>query len=87
MNMNDATRLTLSGKTIQLRVLEPADAPALVDAATDGLLWNLKVTVVPGPSTIDRYITSALRGYEEGHVIPFVVITRSSDLPRNFRTS
>jgi RimJ/RimL family protein N-acetyltransferase len=76
--MNDSTRLTLSGKTIQLRVLEPADAPALVDAATDGLLWNLKVTVVPGPSTIDRYITSALRGYEEGHVIPFVVITRSS---------
>ncbi|PMS23563.1 GNAT family N-acetyltransferase [Paraburkholderia rhynchosiae] len=76
--MNDAPRLTLSGKTIELRVLEPADAPGLVDAAADGELWNLKVTVVPEPSTMDRYIATALRGYEEGHVIPLVIIARDS---------
>lgn len=76
--MNDAARLTFSGNTVQLRVLKPADAPALIDAAADGQLWNLKVTVVPGQSTIDGYIASALRGYEEGHVIPFVVIARDS---------
>jgi len=76
--MNDAARLTFSGNTVQLRILEPADAPALIDAAADGQLWNLNVTVVPGRSTIDGYIASALRGYEEGHVIPFVVIARDS---------
>jgi RimJ/RimL family protein N-acetyltransferase len=76
--MDDATRLTLSGNTIRLRVLEPADAPALIDAAADGELWNLRVTVVPGPSTIGQYISSALRGYEEGHVIPFVIIALNS---------
>lgn len=76
--MDDATRLTLSGNTIRLRVLEPADAPALIDAAADGELWNLRVTVVPGPSTIGQYISSALRGYQEGHVIPFVIIALNS---------
>ncbi|MGY6126842.1 GNAT family N-acetyltransferase (plasmid) [Paraburkholderia strydomiana] len=76
--MNDTSPLTLSGETIELRVLEPADAPSLVDAAADGELWNLKVTVVPGASTIDQYIATALRGREEGHVIPFVVIARGT---------
>ena len=76
--MDDATRLTLSGNTIRLRVLEPADAPALIDAAADGELWNLRVTVVPGPSTIGQYISSALRGYQESHVIPFVIIALNS---------
>lgn len=76
--MNDTSRLTLSGKTIELRVLEPADASGLVNAAADGELWNLKVTVVPGPSTIDQYIATALLGREEGHVIPFVIIARDS---------
>lgn len=78
MVMNDAPRLTLVGKTIDLRVLELEDAPRLIDAAADGELWNLKVTVVPGPSTIDPYIATALLGLHEGHVIPFVVITRDS---------
>ena len=76
--MNDAPRPILVGKTIGLRVLELEDAPQLVDAAADGELWNLKVTVVPGPSTIDRYIATALQGLHEGHVIPFVVIARDS---------
>ncbi|WP_420488477.1 GNAT family N-acetyltransferase [Paraburkholderia phytofirmans] len=78
MAMTEALQLTLVGKTIDLRVLEPADAPCLLDAAADGELWNLKVTVVPGPSTIDPYVATALRGHQEGHVVPFVVIARDT---------
>lgn len=36
------------------------------------------MTVVPGPSTIDQYIATALRGREDGHVVPFVVIARGT---------
>uniref|UniRef100_E1T9L2 GCN5-related N-acetyltransferase n=1 Tax=Burkholderia sp. (strain CCGE1003) TaxID=640512 RepID=E1T9L2_BURSG len=76
MIMENASGLTLSGKTIDLRVLDLADGPRLLAAATDGELWNLKVTVVPGPSTIDQYVITALRGRQEGHVIPFVIVAR-----------
>jgi N-acetyltransferase len=33
-----------------------SDTAALVDAANDGELWKLKVTVVPGAESINRYI-------------------------------
>ncbi|WP_250455293.1 GNAT family protein [Caballeronia sp. ATUFL_M2_KS44] len=76
--MDDTSRLNLLGNAIDLRVLDSADAPRLVAAAADGELWNLKVTVVPGPSTIDQYVATALRGHQEGHVVPFVVVARDS---------
>jgi RimJ/RimL family protein N-acetyltransferase len=41
-------------------------------------LWNLKVTVVPGPDTIDAYVATALRGRAAGAVMPFVIVERAS---------
>jgi RimJ/RimL family protein N-acetyltransferase len=69
---------TLTGTLITLRPLEAADAQALVDAAADGELWSLPHTVVPSISTVDAYIARALRGFDEGTMLPFAVTLTSS---------
>ena len=44
---------TLTGNTVELRPMEKAHARALLEAAADGELWTMTLTVVPGPATID----------------------------------
>ncbi|WP_321918831.1 GNAT family N-acetyltransferase [Burkholderia cepacia] len=68
----------LTGERVELRPFERSDRQALLDAAADGLLWNLKVTVVPGPDTIDAYIDTALQGRSAGTVMPFTIVDRAS---------
>lgn len=69
---------TLTGERIELRPLEASDRQALLDAASDGQLWNLKVTVVPSAETIDAYIDTALQGRAAGTVMPFAIVDRAS---------
>ncbi|NTZ85720.1 GNAT family N-acetyltransferase [Burkholderia metallica] len=69
---------TLIGERVVLRPLEASDRQALLDAAADGELWNLKVTVVPGAQTIDAYIDTALQGRAACTVMPFVIVDRAS---------
>lgn len=69
---------TLVGSTIQLRPLLASDGPALVRAAADGELWNLRVTVIPSAETVDTYIRIALEGLAAGTVLPFVIELRES---------
>ncbi|VWC40080.1 GNAT family N-acetyltransferase [Burkholderia lata] len=68
----------LTGERVELRPLDRSDRQALLDAAADGQLWNLKVTVVPGPDTIDAYIDTALQGRSAGTVMPFTIVDRAS---------
>lgn len=68
----------LTGQRVELHPLEQKHASGLVDAATDGKLWNLKVTVVPGPNSIDAYIATALEGERAGTVMPFAIVDRDS---------
>ena len=63
----------LTGRRIQLRLLDMEDAAALVAAASDGELWNLPFTIVPSATTIDAYIATAMEGLAAGTVLPFVV--------------
>jgi RimJ/RimL family protein N-acetyltransferase len=66
-------------ETPQVR-LEPMSADHGVDleaAARDGELWNLRITSVPAPGETAAYITAALKGRDDGHMLPFVV----RDLP------
>jgi RimJ/RimL family protein N-acetyltransferase len=72
------TQPTLTGTTVELRPLRQEHAQALLDAAADGQLWNMKLTVVPGPDTIDGYIATALAGGEAGTVMPFVIVLRET---------
>ncbi len=77
-NASNFNQPTLTGHTIELRPLQEADSAALVEAAADGELWNMKVTIVPGPDTVDSYIATALAGQRAGTVMPFVIIKRES---------
>ncbi|SAL13490.1 GCN5-related N-acetyltransferase [Caballeronia terrestris] len=80
MNDNAASPLqpVLIGKTVELRPLQREHAPDLLRAAADGELWNMKLTVVPGPDTIEQYIAKALEGRDAGTVMPFVIVMRDS---------
>lgn len=45
----------------------------IVAAASDGKLWELWFTSVPGPDQIDAYLTKAFDGQRDGHMLPRVV--------------
>jgi len=62
-------------ETLQVR-LEPlsADHAGDIDAAAhDGNLWNLRITSVPAPGEATAYIAFALKGFADGHMLPFIV--------------
>lgn len=69
---------TLEGQRICLRPLQLSDADALVNAARDGELWNLTVTVVPSPTTVGSYLKKALDGRDAGTVLPFVIVLKDT---------
>ncbi len=71
--------VTLDGRYVRLRPLLATDAEALSKAASDGELWNSKITSVPNPETIHSYIRSALDGQANGTELPFVIVQKSSD--------
>ncbi|MHA6576681.1 GNAT family N-acetyltransferase [Pseudomonas yamanorum] len=72
------TEIILTGTTVELRPLQREHSAALVQAAADGQLWNLKVTNVPGPDTVDKYVDIALAGREAGTMMPFVIVRRDT---------
>jgi N-acetyltransferase len=78
MPADDPTPI-LTGERIELRPLRRDDAAALLDAAADGELWNLKVTVVPNADTVERYIDTALAGRDAGTVMPFVIVRKDGN--------
>ncbi|HHQ6546342.1 TPA: GNAT family N-acetyltransferase [Serratia fonticola] len=69
---------TLFGNQIELRPLQPEHREAMLSAAADGELWNLKVTAVPSTSTIDSYIATAVAGRDAGSMLPFVIVQQAS---------
>ncbi len=61
---------------IQDVVLEPLHTDHETDlaaAASDGELWNLRVTSVPEPDQVRDYIQTALAGRDAGNMLPFAV--------------
>jgi RimJ/RimL family protein N-acetyltransferase len=69
----------LEGAHVRLRPMTRDDGPAIVEAASDGRLWELFYTSVPGPGTIEAYLDMAERERSYGRAMPFVVIDRASD--------
>jgi RimJ/RimL family protein N-acetyltransferase len=65
---------TLTGSHVTLRPLVPGDRDALLAAASDGRLWELFYTAVPGPDTIDGWMESAERERGAGRAMPFAVL-------------
>jgi RimJ/RimL family protein N-acetyltransferase len=76
----DIEQIELKGNTVELHPLQAEHAASLVQAAQDGQLWNMKVTVIPGPDTIQAYMTKALQGRQSGTVMPFAIVQRQTGL-------
>ncbi|KAB0563883.1 N-acetyltransferase [Pseudomonas palleroniana] len=72
------TQITLTGTIVELQPLQLEHTAALLQAAADGELWNLKVTNVPGPDTIEAYMATALAGRHAGTVMPFSIVRKST---------
>ena len=69
---------TLEGYGVTLEPMRMEHAAALEQAAADGALWQLRVTSVPAPGEAAAYIEAALKGQQEGHMVPFVVTEQGS---------
>lgn len=65
--------VVLEREGVRLEPMSEQHVPALQEAARDGALWELWFTVVPTPAEAAAYVATALRGLEEGHVLPWVV--------------
>jgi len=71
--------VTLEGYGIRLEPLGEAHHDALEAAAADGKLWELWFTSVPEPGGTKAYIDAALKGRQEGHMLPWAVRDLSTD--------
>jgi N-acetyltransferase len=65
--------VTLEGYGVRLEPLTEEHHNALVEAATDGKLWELWFTSVPKPEETRDYIAHALKGQKQGHMLPWAV--------------
>jgi N-acetyltransferase len=70
--------VTLSEARLRLEPMTAGHVAALEAAARDGELWNLRVTSVPAPGETAAYVAAALKGYADGHMLPFVVVDAAS---------
>jgi RimJ/RimL family protein N-acetyltransferase len=65
--------VTLEGRGIRLEPLATSHHDALEAAAADGKLWELWFTSVPEPGGMKAYIENALKGQQDGHMLPWAV--------------
>lgn len=71
-------KIELESKSVKLMPLRMEHAKALVEAATDGHLWELWFTSVPNKDTVKEYISKALIDQDKGLALPFVVLDKAS---------
>ena len=76
--MRNPEPLLLQTPLVRLEPMTADHAIGLEAAARDGELWNLRITSVPAPGETSGYIATALKGQQEGHMLPFVVRDGSS---------
>ena len=70
--------VTLSARGITLVPLALAHEDGLRAAATDGELWNLRITSVPAPDETRAYIETALQMRADGNRFAFAVTDTAS---------
>lgn len=72
------TDVELESTTIKLIPLTKSHAAPLLEAASDGELWNLWFTSVPSTEKVEDYISNALDQKARGQSLPFVVVEKST---------
>ena len=68
----------LEGRHVLLRPMVRGDGPAIVEAASDGKLWELFYTSVPDADGIADYLDKAFEEQRYGRAMPFVVIEKAN---------
>ncbi len=68
----------LKGKLVELHPIQVEHRQPIIDAASDGQLWEMTLTVIPSPQTIDQYLNHAFENRDNGSHIPFVIIDAAS---------
>jgi RimJ/RimL family protein N-acetyltransferase len=63
----------LEGHGVRLEPLTKEHHDGLAAAAADGKLWELWFTSVPEPAQTHSYISTALEGFQAGHMLPWAV--------------
>jgi N-acetyltransferase len=69
---------TLIGQLVVLRPLSIEDKQGLLEAASDGNLWELWFTQVPSKDTIDDYLNQALEQQVKNQSLVFVITCKNS---------
>ncbi len=69
---------TLTGKIVTLIPLKREHSSALLEASSDGELWNLWYTSAPSSKTIDAYLDNALSEQEAGRALLFAVVDNAT---------
>lgn len=69
-------QLALEGKHVLLRPMMREDGAAIVEAASDGRLWELFYTHVPSSDEIETWLDTAMAQKAYGRSMPYVVIDR-----------
>jgi RimJ/RimL family protein N-acetyltransferase len=70
--------IVLEGDGIRLEPLTLEHSDGVAAAAADGKLWELWFTSVPKPDETQAYISTALTGQRDGHMLPWAVRELSS---------
>lgn len=68
----------LEGNLVKLLPLTESYNSEILDAASDGNLWEIWYTSVPSKDSLDAYVDFALQQESEGLALPFVVIEKAS---------
>jgi RimJ/RimL family protein N-acetyltransferase len=71
--MIDPKPVVLERNGIRLEPLGEEHVAGLREAAADGALWELWFTVVPAANETQAYVAHALKGLNDGHMLPWVV--------------
>ena len=66
--------VTLQGRLVQLRPLQPDDVPALWQAGSDPALWRLQPRMLNGEQDMREYVGFALAEQRAGRALPFTVV-------------
>jgi len=70
--------IILEGQHVRMEPMSPAHEESLIAAATDGELWNSKVTIVASRDNVAEYIAAALNARAQGQALPFVTIRKTT---------
>ena len=71
-------KVILEGEHVRLEPISKSHRDELIEAITDGELWNLFVTLVPRIEGIDQFIENATSAYDNEDGLAFATIDKVS---------